>query len=1257
MEILDIMDLVDMLFGTDLIGTMNRTISTIAWLIVILAAIPCFFGYRLYRIFIAVSGFITGALIGGLLGLLTSGGEPGLAIIVGLLFGVLGAFLAYRLYKLGVFLTCFSTGALLGFCIGLLTKQVGFGIVLALICGILLGVLGVKLTKPVIVISTGFGGGICMGIAFSLIVKANTAVGVIFGILISLAGCYFQFRKKTVESVEADATVQSTSSDHQGLLFNIKEGAKTSLSKISETGAVQNLLAKAKDGTKTGISKVSDVGEASDLVGKARHTAQSAINRIANKDFSSNTALSTVDIVKRQQNPQHTILSSNQTALWSTGVPILITEAQFVKRNDNASNDVYFNLAFQNLSKKEIIGIFCDIQFSDLLKEDTCRIEKFAIQDVHVASGELFILDEPVLLSNENSRRCSIKVKNVVFADGEIWTNDNHSELSPIAEQRALPLSPELLQEFYRKSNEVFSGVRTENILTQQPVDFEEYWLCSCGQLNTLKTCLTCGVDKETIFELANEKMLQESYQKRLEYEQQIREERQQKIEEQKEAVKQFASDVATQTGAAINKGGEIAKNTSVVLLEKGKSFATKARPIAISTWEKLKEMFSNVKQKTTVFWNERILKNKQKILKITVIVVAGIVVAIAVVVGGKYILDKTAENLAAKQLEQQLLQAEEERRQAEEKAREEEQKRLEEEQKRLEAEAAEKAAAEALAAWEAEFYFPYSDKILLIDSDISVLSTYDLLLAKNEILARHGVIFNEDQYVDYFTPKSWYNGRINVSEFDASTLNEFESANTALIDALLEKRFDAQVAQSYLDIIKSLNWTTTERTEYSTPDSTNTSFPGKSGDRTLLYTQLIDIDSNGTNELFAVWFEWAPEGEYGTFWGTAFGYIRWSLWGYDENHAIKLCGDQHNLDSGDWLREFSISISKNNGIGYIHEEYSHRAAIGAIPQDNYFTIAGLSIETSSAYIGMHIDDQRTWTFYDSTTGSTEELSEDEYNTRISKFNSMTWNLVCSGDGYFDLTTVSEAPPKALEGVLNKLNAAIEYSDPNPKQLTEYEVSSDDAQAFIEKLTRISDTMYALPVAGLEKHISAQTAAKMLGENKKVLVDCRILEMEDVPVLYMAYLADAQENSFLKINCELWYAKNGKLEKLHSWEIHSAAVVAGISNELYISPDESCLLVFESLEDGDSFTYYTLSGKEEYSFVYDYENEYAIATRNGNAIENPDKLWCESLSHTQEWNALFDSVYPMSAFLPEFIIPVWNNTTVGDLIAMFEQYS
>lgn len=83
------------------------------------------------------------------------------------------------------------------------------------------------------------------------------------------------------------------------------------------------------------------------------------------------------------------------------------------------------------------------------------------------------------------------------------------------------------------------------------------------------------------------------------------------------------------------------------------------------------------------------------------------------------------------------------------------------------------------------EYIFPNSDSAYLTRDQVAALTPEQLRLARNEIYARHGRIFQDQGLAAYFSSKSWYQPLYDGASFDAlgdSILNEYEIANRDLI-------------------------------------------------------------------------------------------------------------------------------------------------------------------------------------------------------------------------------------------------------------------------------------------------------------------------------------------------------------------------------------------------------------------------------------------------------------------------------------------
>ena len=79
-------------------------------------------------------------------------------------------------------------------------------------------------------------------------------------------------------------------------------------------------------------------------------------------------------------------------------------------------------------------------------------------------------------------------------------------------------------------------------------------------------------------------------------------------------------------------------------------------------------------------------------------------------------------------------------------------------------------------------YILPDSNSRMLTEADLANLSDRELMLARNEIFARHGFIFSTQWLQGYFLTQGWYRGTTPASQFDSSVFNSYERANIDLI-------------------------------------------------------------------------------------------------------------------------------------------------------------------------------------------------------------------------------------------------------------------------------------------------------------------------------------------------------------------------------------------------------------------------------------------------------------------------------------------
>ncbi len=88
----------------------------------------------------------------------------------------------------------------------------------------------------------------------------------------------------------------------------------------------------------------------------------------------------------------------------------------------------------------------------------------------------------------------------------------------------------------------------------------------------------------------------------------------------------------------------------------------------------------------------------------------------------------------------------------------------------------------------EAGYVLPESNSKLLTEDDLKGLTKEDCRIARNEIYARHGRKFKDEDLQNYFNSCDWYKGTIESDDFNESILSEIEIKNKDLIVAFEEK-------------------------------------------------------------------------------------------------------------------------------------------------------------------------------------------------------------------------------------------------------------------------------------------------------------------------------------------------------------------------------------------------------------------------------------------------------------------------------------
>ena len=121
---------------------------------IVIALATCFFGYKLNKILIAIFGLIIGFNLGVtyLPNLLT---DQTVIYIISAVIAIAIGIISYNLYLVGVFLLCALAAFIL--CENLNLEE-NVQIIISVFAGLIAGILGVKFTRPLMIISTSLAG-------------------------------------------------------------------------------------------------------------------------------------------------------------------------------------------------------------------------------------------------------------------------------------------------------------------------------------------------------------------------------------------------------------------------------------------------------------------------------------------------------------------------------------------------------------------------------------------------------------------------------------------------------------------------------------------------------------------------------------------------------------------------------------------------------------------------------------------------------------------------------------------------------------------------------------------------------------------------------------------------------------------------------------------------------------------------------------------------------------------------------------------
>ncbi len=178
-----------------LASSMGGTSGIAAGIGAVFALVNCFFGYRMMRFWIGIIGFSAG-MWGGFAAADYFLDNMAVCAVIALAAGFLMTFLAFRIYLVGVFLLCGLFGFGLFWALGTLwfAEYETIVLIVSAVAGIGIGVAGVLLSRPVILLTTAISGGMMASqTMFGIFGVTNETAVLIAGVILAILGAVWQF--------------------------------------------------------------------------------------------------------------------------------------------------------------------------------------------------------------------------------------------------------------------------------------------------------------------------------------------------------------------------------------------------------------------------------------------------------------------------------------------------------------------------------------------------------------------------------------------------------------------------------------------------------------------------------------------------------------------------------------------------------------------------------------------------------------------------------------------------------------------------------------------------------------------------------------------------------------------------------------------------------------------------------------------------------------------------------------------------------
>ena len=200
------------------------------------------------------------------------------------------------------------------------------------------------------------------------------------------------------------------------------------------------------------------------------------------------------------------------SSYYLSGCPVIVDAAALLK--DNQSGNVLAQIRLRNISEKPVISCKIAVKTFELNGTELQGVNKFSYLDLNAGAGETFGAKIPVYLPDPVTRRFSVSVIELVFADGLSWTSVP-CEWSKFPDTSAI--SEHFQDDELTKQWHIEFGESSE----VAPQITDGLFVCTCGAVNDANNerCYQCHRSQGEILSLFNVAVLTEKKEERIQAE------------------------------------------------------------------------------------------------------------------------------------------------------------------------------------------------------------------------------------------------------------------------------------------------------------------------------------------------------------------------------------------------------------------------------------------------------------------------------------------------------------------------------------------------------------------------------------------------------------------------------------------------------------------------------------------------------------------------------------------------------------------